>query len=68
MIAESGNGENQEKYRNVKQQWYRLNKSVRDTDVDKGIEMDVAARVERIIDRRGEQNDFHENTKKMCTI
>lgn len=45
-----------------------INKSVRDTDVDKGIEMDVAARVERIIDRRVEQNDFHENTKKMCTI
>ena len=41
---------------------------MRDTDVDKGIEMDVAARVERIIDRRGEQNDVHENTKKMCTI
>lgn len=45
-----------------------INKSVRDTDVDKGIEMDVAARVERIIDRRVEQNDFDENTKKMCTI
>lgn len=45
-----------------------INKSVRVTDVDKGIEMDVAARVERIIDRRVEQNDFDENTKKMCTI
>ena len=40
-----------------------INQSVRDTDGDKGIKKDVAAEVDRITDRRVEQDDLNENTK-----
>ena len=42
-----------------------INQSVRDTDVDRGIEMDAAAEVDRIIDRGVEQDELDENTKKI---
>ena len=44
-----------------------IDKSVRDTDGDREIEIDVAAEVDRIVDRRVEQDDLHENTKKILT-
>ena len=44
-----------------------IDKSVRDTDGDREIEIDVAAEVGRIVDRRVEQDDLHENTKKILT-
>ena len=44
-----------------------IDKSVRDTEGDRKIETDEAAEVDRIIDRRVEQDDLHENTKKILT-
>ena len=42
-----------------------INQSIRDTDGDRRIEMDVAAAVDRIIDRRAEKDDPDKNTKKI---
>ena len=42
-----------------------IDQPVRDTDDDRGIEMDVAAEVGRIFDRRVERDDFDENAKKI---
>ena len=42
-----------------------IDQPVRDTDGDRGIEMDVAAEVGRIFDRRVERDDFDENAKKI---
>ena len=42
-----------------------INQSIRDTDGDRGIEKDVAAAVDRIIDRRAEKDDLDKNTKKI---
>ena len=44
-----------------------INQSLRDTDGDRGIEMDVVAEVERIINRRVEQDDLDKNAKKIRT-
>ena len=40
---------------------------MRDTDDDRGIERDVTAEVDRIVDRRVEQDDLDQNTKKILT-
>ena len=40
---------------------------MRDTDGDRGIEVVVAAEIDRIIDRRVEKDDLDENTKKILT-
>ena len=45
-----------------------IDKSVRDTDGDREIEMAVAAEVDRIIDRRVGQDDLDENTKRYSLI
>ena len=38
-----------------------------DTDGDREIEMDVAAKVDRMIDRTVEQDELDENSKKIVT-
>lgn len=40
---------------------------MRDTDGDREIEMDVAAKVDRMIDRTVEQDELDEDTKKILT-
>ena len=40
-----------------------IDQPVRETDVDKVIEMDVAAEINRIIDRREEEDNLDENIK-----
>ena len=45
-----------------------INHSVRDTDGDRGIKMDVAAEGHRIIDGGVQQDDLDENAKKKIPI
>ena len=40
-----------------------IDQPVRETDVDKVIEMDAAAEINRIIDRREEEDNLDENKK-----
>ena len=40
-----------------------INQSVSDTYCDRGMKMDVAAEIDRIIDVRVEQDDLDENAK-----
>ena len=68
MVVKSENGRNKKKNREMEiNSDIDIDKSVRDTEGDRKIEIDVAAEVDRIIDRRVEQEDLHENTKKILT-
>ena len=45
-----------------------IDQPVRDADGDKWIEMDLAAEIDKIIDRKLEQDDLDENAKRYSVI
>ena len=45
-----------------------IDQPVRDADGDKWIKMDLAAEIDKIIDRKLEQDDLDENTKRYSVI
>ena len=45
-----------------------MDQSVKDADGDRGIELDVAAYVDIMIDKRVERDDLDENAKKIPLI
>ena len=68
MVVKSGNGRNQKNIETENKSDIDIDQPVREADGDKVIEIDVAAEIDRIIDRRAEQDDLDKNKKRYSII